>query len=421
MSSTPPEPENARLFKEWLTFHGGYFHPNARYSSVPSGLSIVASEAIEPDTTIVTCPFSIIITPLFAKGALVPLMQDTSMLERWTERQLVIVYICFHWIVNPELYETLVHSPYLNTLPSSNQLKTPLHFTSEEFDALKGTNLYGATIDRRRGWEVEWEQCLADVSTVNVLWGKEFTWKRYLTASTYLSSRAFPSTLLSPSPSLIQTPDSYPILVPGVDSLNHARAQPVSWFVAYPPSSTTESRGNMSLITHIPLKKGAEVLNNYGAKPNSELLLGYGFTLPANPDDTIVLKIGGVGESGAARHEIGRGARGAASVWDAIMDAIKSREDEEDEVPEWQIILDSADMLRSMTEALLACLPNVPVSGVLRADVAEMMGHYVLGQKEVLQDLIEYANKRETGGIEMARHEGIVIQLEGNVSEGETQ
>ena len=69
---------------------------------VPSGLSIVANEAIEPDATIAACPFSIIITPLLSKGALLPLLQDASFLERWTERQRIIVYICFHWIPKTE-------------------------------------------------------------------------------------------------------------------------------------------------------------------------------------------------------------------------------------------------------------------------------------------------------------------------------
>ncbi|KAH9002447.1 hypothetical protein EDB86DRAFT_3125909 [Lactarius hatsudake] len=402
MASTS-EPQNSRLFKEWFSSHGGRFHSNARYTSgrFPSGLSIVASEAIDPDATIVTCPFSIIITPLLSKGALLPLLEDASFLERWNERQLIIVYICFHWIAKTDIssYGTLIHSPYINTLPSPDRLRTPLHFSTEELDVLKGTNLYGATIDRHRAWEAEWEQCLADVSTVNAVWGKGLTWEHYLTASTYLSSRAFPSTLLSTSPSLLQSPDSYPVLIPGVDSLNHARAQPVSWV------------GTISLVARTAVDGGAEIFNNYGAKPNSELLLGYGFTLPDNPDDTIVLKIGGGAGDDATRHEVGRGARGADSVWSAIVGALNAQED--GDAPEWQTVLDAADMLRSMTEALLARLPNVPVSGALRADIADMIGHYVSGQHEVLQDLVEYANRRETDGVAIARREGVVVQLEG--------
>jgi hypothetical protein len=222
------------------------------------------------------------------------------------------------------------------------------------------------------------------------------------------------------SPSLVQSPDSYPILVPGVDSLNHARAQPVSWVVDFPPFAE-ESHGKISLVTRTAMNAGAEIFNNYGAKPNSELLLGYGFTLPANPDDTIALKIGRApgpsdGEQQQQQqqqHELGRGARGAASVWDPIVEAVKSAEEKEE--PEWQIILDSANILRGMTESLLGRLPRPPVPDALRrTDVAEMISHYIAGQVDVLQDLVSYSDERETSGVSMARREGVIIQLDGD-------
>jgi hypothetical protein len=70
----------------------------------------------------------------------------------------------------------LIHTPYLNTLPSPDQLRTTLHFTKAELDALRGTNLYYATLDRRQVWESEWEQCRADITAVNTKWGSDFTW-----------------------------------------------------------------------------------------------------------------------------------------------------------------------------------------------------------------------------------------------------
>jgi hypothetical protein len=223
------------------------------------------------------------------------------------------------------------------------------------------------------------------------------------------------------------------VLIPGIDALNHARAQPVSWVVTSSPVSASAPAA-ISLVTHNASNLGSEIFNNYGAKPNSELLLGYGFTLPANPDDTIVLKIGGTRDTAAvaataahARYEVGREAHGAAAVWRAIMDAVKAGNEEDhdeegSETPEWQTILDSADMLRSMTESLLERLPGPPQATVpeyeagtikFRGDVVEMIGHYVSGQREVLQDLLQYADDREMGGVTVARQEGIVIQLEG--------
>lgn len=35
------------------------------------------------------------------------------------------------------------------------------------------------------------------------------------------------------------------------------------------------------------------MFNNYGPKPNEELLLGYGFVLDPNPDDVVPLRLGG--------------------------------------------------------------------------------------------------------------------------------
>lgn len=140
-----------------------------------------------------------------------------------------------------------------------------------------------------------------------------------------------------------------------------------------------------------------------------------------------MLKIGGTRDNassaaaGAAatrvRYEVSREAHGAAAVWGAIMDAVKG-ENEEEARAEWEIILDSADMLRSMTESLLGRLPRaktvVPdgTSIKLRGDVDEMIGNYVSGQREVLQDLLQYAYDREMGGVAAARQQGIVIQLE---------
>jgi hypothetical protein len=54
----------------------------------------------------------------------------------------------------------LSHLPYLKTLPGTEQLLTPLHFTSDELDAFKGTNIHRATLDRLQAWKDEWQQCV---------------------------------------------------------------------------------------------------------------------------------------------------------------------------------------------------------------------------------------------------------------------
>lgn len=328
-------------------------------------------------------------------------------LEGWTERQLICSYIVMHHILDGHRCvvrripsgprsrarsapRELAHRPYIDILPATDKLRTSLHFTPHELELFRGTNVYGATIDRQREWEQEWEMCRTRIAVSNSYLAHRFTWELYLTASTHLSSRAFPSTLLSEKPTLVSTPGSYPILLPGVDSLNHARAQPVSWVVNTPQPATSSTAGaeaSISLVLHTATPAGAELCNNYGPKPNAELILGYGFTLPHNPDDTIVLKIGGLAPD--TKWEVGRGARGAEPVWAAVKSAVHAQnrydvgEDEratystEDEL--W-----ATEVLVEMAEDLLGRLP--PDSNVahdekaaVRPEVAQMLDHYIEG------------------------------------------
>jgi hypothetical protein len=219
---------------------------------------------------------------------------------------------------------------------------------------------------------------------------------QYLTAATYVSSRSFPSTLISGNPSVVVSKDSYPVLFPGVDFLNHGRGLPVSWVVdRLPPTEPGEELGRhlgLSLLIHSPSRPGEELLNNYGAKPNSELILGYGFSLEGNPDDTIVLSIGGGPGSSAPIPgdkevwEVGRKARGVEGVWNRVFNIVSSNSiPEEGEGPEAMRVenqLDAANTLSEMCQAYLDRLPQV--SDILntsscRPEALKMIAHYMEG------------------------------------------
>lgn len=73
-----------------------------------------------------------------------------------------------------------MHREYLDTLPTSGSLRTPLHFTPSELELFKGTNIYGATLDREREWKTEWNQCRDEVSKFSAHLGELFTWCVYL-------------------------------------------------------------------------------------------------------------------------------------------------------------------------------------------------------------------------------------------------
>ncbi|KAJ7930101.1 SET domain protein [Mycena leptocephala] len=378
--------------KEWLEHNGGYFHPHVHLQKVASGFSVVASESLPPDSKIVSCPFTLAITKHVALQALSVLLGSSSKTQMtgWSERQLISSYLSFHWIIGDDKSSTnvLAHLPYVKSLPSRDKLRTPLHFTAAELDRLKGSNLYGATIDRDREWRTEWTECQEVIGKVNGEWGDQFTWELYLTAATHLSSRAFSSTLISQNLSLTSPSVPEPILLPGVDSLNHARAEPVSWVQSYLGSGPIPDAGScISLTLHNPAAAGAELFNNYGPKPNSELILGYGFSLPNVSHSTT----SGTSESGrhhcpeiggmaGGKWEVGRDARGADGVWDSVLAALQ-----EGDEPTYDDHLDTSDALADMVQALLDKLPELdnPAPDDVRED------------REILESLIEYAGAKE--------------------------
>jgi len=374
---------------------------------------VIARDHLPKDSTIVSCPFSLAITQPVAQRAVLEILQvPTSENIQWSERQWISTYISLHWILASEDNrvgkELLVHNTYLDTLPTWKQLRTPLHFTPSELDIFKGTNLYGAALDRDRLWRIEWTTCQTRIGRENADWANLFTWQRYLTAATYLSSRAFPSSLLSPAPSLAHSPTSQPVLLPGVDALNHARGQPVSWVITYPDANNTSQESKISLVLHTATPKGDELFNNYGPKPNSELILGYGFSIPHNPDDTIVLKIGGHLEDGK-KWEIGREARGAENMWIDLMRSFVHWDSSQ--TPTYEDVLDASSALQEMVQNLIDRLPADKTAEMtdIRVEVITMFQDYLEGQRDILRSLKEFAKTQERRALDMALEEGVEI------------
>lgn len=72
----------------------------------------------------------------------------------------------------------------------------------------------------------------------------------------------------------------FPALFPVLDILNHHHDSHVDW-------SFDPGRFTVSISDAVP--PGEELYNNYGPKSNDELLLGYGFVIPDNPNDKVLL------------------------------------------------------------------------------------------------------------------------------------
>ena len=187
-------------------------------------------------------------------------------------------------------------------------------------------------------------------------------------------------------------------------------------------------------------------MNNYGAKPNSELILGYGFSLSSNPEDTIVLAIGDPREAGAVpgpdgkpvkrKWEVGRDARGAEDVWEEVLGKVTSAiqgenrrnddqdkenesagsDDDDDVKPAYEHKLEAAQILADMVETLLDRLPadkaGAERAAAMRPEVAQMLHDYIAGQRDIMESLLKFAVQKETEAVEEAREAGVELVFE---------
>jgi len=122
---------------------------------------------------------------------------------------------------------------------------------------------------------------------------------------TMFTSRSFSSRAIAPQESKYWT--TYKMNAPGrrqtvLLDMSHAPAEDLDFSVLFPVQDAsnhsndahvdwTFDPGRFTISINDPVEAGGEVLNNYGWKGNDELLMGYGFCVPDNPYDTVMLTL----------------------------------------------------------------------------------------------------------------------------------
>ncbi|KAK9387273.1 hypothetical protein V1515DRAFT_602406 [Lipomyces mesembrius] len=254
----------------WAESHGGYCSPAlALTKSETSGSTAYAKCAIPgSNTRLLSCPVSLIID--YDKAAK-HVWGDLDSCPFSRSPQIAIrLFLCNQRVLGRE-------SPwaaYIKILPV--EFDTPLYYDHEEMEMLRGTNIFGEVELRRHAWIEEWKR---GVMYLPSIFDKRlFSWELYLWACTILSSRSFPSSIVFNT----DKKDSYPVLVPLVDSLNHKPLVPIYW---------TATADGFAISSGKSIEAGDEVFNNYGPKGNEELLMGYGFCIENNELDVVTLKL----------------------------------------------------------------------------------------------------------------------------------
>ena len=108
--------------------------------------------------TVITCPLKLTLSWLnldHGQTAVVRHIQSPlqAVLNRVPNEVLSILVL----VEQASLGENSFWHPYIDCLPPSEALTTPLYYTEEDLRWLEGTNVANATRERRQAWQEEWE------------------------------------------------------------------------------------------------------------------------------------------------------------------------------------------------------------------------------------------------------------------------
>lgn len=201
------------------------------------------------------------------------------------------------------------YKPYIALLPEGKETGSVFYWNMEELKLLSSTNL-GGSLPAKFEWLVdEWFNTVSDLPEKHKKHAqyeqdlkfrdqfKTFTrsqlldslnnvtsWTSfgaYLWSTTIFTSRAFPHRIIDPS-----AKDGQAMFVPLIDLLNHKNSTLINW--SY---DQAENDGYFTMHNLDQIEAGGEVFNNYGAKGNEELLMGYGFVIENNANDSVALRV----------------------------------------------------------------------------------------------------------------------------------
>ncbi|KAF2720174.1 SET domain-containing protein [Polychaeton citri CBS 116435] len=287
---------------QWLCENGGYLHPNVQVAAdEDNGVHWRATANIQPDTTLSVVPHSLALSYLNA------LVDDAHPALKSAKKKLCVENIGFFYLMTQYLArEKSFWKPYLDTLPQPDTgFTTPLWFDDPDDTAwLDGTDVYHSSLGRRKVYERYWHEGVALLSQAGID-TEPYTWDLFRWAITIFTSRSFSSRAIAPQDSkywaayktnsdgrrqafLLDMSHSpaedldFPVLFPMQDVPNHHHNAHVDW--VFDP-------GRFSINASDNVEAGGQIWNNYGAKGNDELLLGYGFCIADNPNDSVMLTL----------------------------------------------------------------------------------------------------------------------------------
>lgn len=195
------------------------------------------------------------------------------------------------------------HHPYLASLPSQAP-DVPSWFAKKDDDAyrsrlarLQGTNLGEAAEQVAKELQAQYKMWMprlieaspdifANMALADLAWARGMYMSRRFLSSLLISKDDDGATSGTETVNGYdaERDDSFGIMLPILDLLNHSPHQPITWSGS--KTHVTFSTGETNSIA-----ANSQIYNNYGPKDNEMLMMMYGFAIPNNVHDSYGLKL----------------------------------------------------------------------------------------------------------------------------------
>lgn len=270
---------------DWAAKHGAQLHPSVEvYQDPTTGLSFRvkpdAEANLEPYELIVSLPTSLTLSYLSALSDDGPRPFPKALIEHAPPHVTGRLFLIKEYLKGEESFWW----PYIQALPQPHNRGAwtlPPFWPDHEAELLDGTNVE-VGIEKIKGdvrREIKDTMQLLFVHGTDKDFEKAMSMDLYQWAYCIFSSRSFrPSLVLSNTQAKSLPPgvgmDDFSVLLPLFDIGNHDMTTDIRWELGADTATCELKVGR----AHGP---GQQIFNNYSMKTNAELLLGYGFMVPA--------------------------------------------------------------------------------------------------------------------------------------------
>ncbi|KAM4066837.1 hypothetical protein HRG_000855 [Hirsutella rhossiliensis] len=265
---------------DWATSHGATLHPSVDvYHDARTGLSFRALAPLRPYEPVVRLPTALALSYLNALAHPRPL--PAAFLAAAPPHVVGRVFLVNEYLRRRDSFWW----PYIQALPQPPEPETwalAPFWPPEEAELLEGTNVEVGMDKIKDDVAREFTQArrlLGACDGPGHALAESLTPALYRWAYCIFSTRSFrPALVLAETQQASLPPgvsiDDFSVLLPLFDIGNHDMTTDIRWHL-------DEAASSCELQVGKPHGPGQQIFNNYSLKTNAELLLGYGFMIPA--------------------------------------------------------------------------------------------------------------------------------------------